>query len=121
MYTCKYICVIILIYLFDRLHLFKICLCCFLDIILYSNKLLTIARISSLNIIELFPACISCSINFYLLRNSSLFSDKNIVVTPKAKIAGDFNNFNIDLSLSLFRPLCLKLKLISLPNSQISF
>ena len=36
----------ILVYLFNRLHLSKICLCCFLDMHLYSNNLSTIATIS---------------------------------------------------------------------------
>ena len=40
------ICVIILLYFCIRLHLIKICLCCFLDIHLYSNNLSTIATIS---------------------------------------------------------------------------
>ena len=53
------ICVNILLYLFNRLHLNKICLCCFLDIHFYSNNLSTIATISSLIISELFPACFS--------------------------------------------------------------
>ena len=38
--------VIILFYLFNRLHLIKICLCCFLLIHLYCNNLSTIATIS---------------------------------------------------------------------------
>ena len=33
-------------YLSDRLHLIKICLCCFLDMHFYSNNLSTIATIS---------------------------------------------------------------------------
>ena len=40
-------------YLFNRLHLSKICLCSFLDIHLYSNNLSTIATISSLIISSL--------------------------------------------------------------------
>ena len=38
----------------NRLHLIKSCLCCFLDIHLYSNDLSTIATISSSIILELF-------------------------------------------------------------------
>ena len=57
-------------YLFNRLHLFKICLCCFLDMHLYSNNLSTIATISSLIKSELFPACFSCNNNFNLLQSS---------------------------------------------------
>ena len=40
----------------SRLHLIKICLCCFLDMHLYSNNLSIIAIISSLIISELLPA-----------------------------------------------------------------
>ena len=57
--------------IYIRLHLIKICLCCFLDMPLYSNNLSTIATISSLIKSELFPACFSCNINFNLLHSSS--------------------------------------------------
>ena len=46
-------------YFYNRLHLIKICSCCFLVIHLYSSDLSTIAKISLLIISELFPACIS--------------------------------------------------------------
>ena len=59
-------------YLCNRLHFIKNCLCCFLDIHLYSDSLSTIAIISSLIIIDLFPACFSCSNNFSLSHNSML-------------------------------------------------
>ena len=55
MYTYNYICVHI--FMCKRLPLRKICLCCFLDMHLYSNNLSTIALISSLIMSELFPAC----------------------------------------------------------------
>ena len=42
---------------YNRLHLIKICLCCFLEKHLYSNNLSTIATISSLIILELLHAC----------------------------------------------------------------
>ena len=41
---------------YNRLHLIKICLCCFLDVQLYSNNLSTIATISSSIKLELLPA-----------------------------------------------------------------
>ena len=66
-------------YLFIRLHLIKICLCCFLVIHLYSNNLSTITMISSLIISELFPAFFSCSKKFNLSQSSSGSEDKNIV------------------------------------------
>ena len=79
----------------SRLHLIKICLCCFLDIRLYSNNLSTIAFISSLIMLELFPACFSYNINFNLSQSSSGSKDKNIVfVIPEAETInhGDFGN-----------------------------
>ena len=67
---------------------------------------------------ELFLACFSCNINFDLLHNSSGSDDKIIIFgIPDAIIAGHLSNFIIDLSLSLFRPFCLILKIISFPNS----
>ena len=44
---------------YNRLHLIKICLCCFLDMHLYSNNLSIIATISSSIKVELLPACFS--------------------------------------------------------------
>ena len=79
----------------SRLHLIKICLCCFLDIHLYSNNLSTIAFISSLIMLELFPACFSCNNNFNLSQSSSRSNDKNIVfVLPEAETINpsDFSN-----------------------------
>ena len=106
----------------NRLHLIKICLCCFLDIHLYSNSLSTIAKISSLIMSELYPACFSCNNNFTLLHKSSKSDDRIIIFgTPDAIIAGDFNKFISDLSLSLFRPFCLILKFNSFANLKISF
>ena len=54
----------------NRLHLIKICLCCFLDIQIHSKILSTIATISSLIMSELFPACFSCGNNFNVLQSS---------------------------------------------------
>ena len=42
---------------YNRLHLSKICLCCFLGIHLNSNNLSTIATISSSIKLELLPPC----------------------------------------------------------------
>ena len=70
---------------YNRLHLIKICSCCFLDMHLYSNNLSTIATISSLIISELFPACFSCNKIFNLSHNSLASDDRNIVFeTPEA-------------------------------------
>ena len=81
---------------YNRLHLIKICLCCFLDMYLYSNNLSTIATISSLIISELLPACLSCNNYFNLLQSSSGSDDKIIVLeTPEAETInpGDLSNF----------------------------
>ena len=102
----------------NRLQLIKICLCCFLFMLLYFNDLSTIATISSLIKSELLPACFSCNNNFNLLHYSSGSEDKNIVFEiPEAMIAGDFNNLIIDLSRLLLFPFCLILKFISFANS----
>ena len=53
-----------------RLQIFKSCLCCFLDVPLYSNNLPTLAMISSSNILELLSACFSCS-SFFMSQISS--------------------------------------------------
>ena len=62
-----FICVIILTYSCNKLHLVKVCLCSFLDLHLCSNSLSTIATISSLIILEFFPPCLSYNNNFYLI------------------------------------------------------
>ena len=73
-----------------RLHVFKICFCCFLDIHLYSNNLSTIAMTSSLLMSEIFPAFFCCSNNVNLSFNSSGSVGKNIAFEiPEAMIAGD--------------------------------
>ena len=110
-----------LTYLCNRLHLIKRCLCCFLVIHLYSNNLSSLTTFSSLIMSEFLPSCFSCSNKFNLLHNSSELDGENIVEIPDAMKAGGFNNFIIDLSLSLFCPCCLILKFISFPNSCISF
>ena len=83
-------------YDYKRLHLSKICLCCFLDMHLYANNLSTIATISSLIISELFPAWFSCYNNFSLSHSSLGSDDKKIVFeTPEAETIepGDLSNF----------------------------
>ena len=90
---------------YKRLHLIEICLCCSLDIQLYSNNLSTIATISSSFKLELLPPCFSCNTNFNLSQ-SSLGSEDRIIVfeIPKAMIAGDSSIFLIELCLILGRP-----------------
>ena len=102
MYTYNYMCN------YKRLHLIKICLCCFLDIQLYSNNLSIIATISSLIISELLSACFSCNNNLSLSQ-SSLGSEDRIIVfeIPEAKIAGDSSFFIIEVCLILGRPVLL--------------
>ena len=78
----------------NRLHLIKVCLCCFLDKPLYSNNLSTIASCSSLIKSDLFPAYFSCSNNFNLLQTSPESNDRNVVFeNPEAMIAGYFSIF----------------------------
>ena len=110
----------------NREHLIKSCLCCFLDMHLYSNNLSAIIIISLLITSELFPACNSCINNFILSQSSFGSDDKNIVFekdffsrddeTPEAMIAGELSNLLIDLSLSIFRPFFLRSMLISSAN-----
>ena len=103
---------------YNRLHLIKVCLCCSLDIHLYSNNLSTIATISSSIKLELVPACFSCNNNLNLSQ-SSLGSENRIILLeiPEAMIASDFSNLVIDLSRSLLFPFRLILKLIHFANS----
>ena len=105
--TCYYFC--------NRLHLIKICLCCFLDMHLYSNNLSIIATISSLIMSELFPACFSSNNNFNLSHNSLASDDRNIVFeTPEAETIkpGELSNFisflsRVDLLPGAFRSKCI--------------
>ena len=64
----------------NRLHLIKICLCCFLGMHLYSNSLSTIATIYSLFKLDLFPASLSFGNNFNLSRSSLGSDGKKIVI-----------------------------------------
>ena len=88
---------------------------------LFSNKLSTIATISSLDKLEFFPACFPCKNKFNLFHNSSGFSDKNFIVTPEAIIAGDLSILISVLSLSLFRPLCLLINSFLLQTRKLIF
>ena len=94
----------ILTYLCIRLHLIKICFCCFLDKHLYSNDLTTIATISFLIKSDLFPACFSCSNNFNLSQSSSEVDHKRIVEKPEAMNAGNLNELIRVLSRVDFLP-----------------
>ena len=92
--------------IYNRLHLIKICLCCFLDMHLYSNNLSTIATISSLFISELLPACFSCNNNFNLSQSSLGSEDRFIVLDiPEAMSAGD-SKFFYTRSMSSTRSAC---------------
>ena len=112
---------------YNRLHLSKICLCCLLDMHLFSNNLSTlaiIATISSLIISELFPACFSCNNNFNLLHNSLGSVDKNIVFeTPEAETIkpGQLSSSIRVLSRVDFLPTRLSSKYVSFANSYINF
>ena len=89
MYTYIYKSIYMSNYFCSRLHLIKICLCCFLDIPLYSNNLSTIATVSSLIMSELFPACFPCNNNHNLSQSSSGSDDRIIVfLNPEAMIPG---------------------------------
>ena len=80
----------------NTLHVFKNCLCSFLDKHLSSNNLSTIATISSLIISEFFSACFSCNNNFNLIQNSSPLGNINTAFeTREAETnkPGDLSNF----------------------------
>ena len=105
-----------------RLHLIKICLCCFLDMHLYSNNLSIIATFFSLITLELFPACFSCTNNLKLSHSSLGLDDRSIVFeTREAMIAGELSNFIRALSQVDLLPTRLSSKCISLAKSYINF
>ena len=111
-------------YLCNRLHLIKLCLCCFLDMHLYSNNLSTIAKISSLIMSELFPACFSFIINFNRIQSSSGSDDKKIVFeTPEAETIkpGDLSKFITVRSRVDFIPTAFTSKFISFAKSYNNF
>ena len=63
---------------------------------LYSNNLSTIATNSSLYMLELFPACLSCNNKFNLLHNSSGSDYKNFIfetLEPETIKPGDLSIF----------------------------
>ena len=83
-------------HLSNKLHLVKICFCCFFDMHLYSYRLSSIAKLSFLIKLELLPACFCCSKNFNLSQSSSRSDGKKFVFEiPEAETikAGDLSNF----------------------------
>ena len=71
----------------NRLHLFKICFCCFVDMLLCSNSSSTIATFSALIRLELFPPCFSGSNNFYISQSLVGLDEKNFVFElPEAMV-----------------------------------
>ena len=81
--------------IYKNLKLFK---CSFVDVHLYSNSLSTIATISSKIMLELFPACHSCSKHFTLSRISLGVFGKKVVEIPETMLAGDLIKLLSDLS-----------------------
>ena len=82
------------VFVCKKLHLIKNCLCCFLDMPLYSNNLSTKATISSLIMLEFFPACFSCSINFNLSHSSLGPPGKKFCSNPRSHDSLWFNYNN---------------------------
>ena len=110
--------------IYNKLHLIKFCLCCFLDMHFYSNNLSTITTISSLFISELLPPCFSCNNNLSLLHSSSRSEDKNIVFeTPEAETIkpGDSSNFIRVLSRMDLLPKLLDENAFLLQNHTLIF
>ena len=103
--------------MFNRLHLIRSCLCCFLYINLFPNNLSAIATISSSIILEILPACFSCDNDFNLSHNSLGSDGKIIVEVPEAMIAGDLSNFISVRSLVFLLPGPLISRCISLAKS----
>ena len=83
-------------YCLANVSIFKIRECCFIVIHLYSNSLSVLATISLSIVLEIFPACFSCSFNSNISESSSGLEDKNLVdgETPEAEtfIAGHSSN-----------------------------
>ena len=79
------------------------------------------ATISSLIIMEVFPACSSYCNNFIESKSSLGFSGKNFVKIPEAMIAGDLGNFISDLSLALLLPKAVSSNYISFANLYVIF
>ena len=99
----------------NRLHLIKICLCCYLVLHLYSNNLSSITTISSLIISELIPAFFSCCNIFHLSQSSSELGGKTVVFeTPYVETnkPGDLGIFIRVLSRVGFLPTPLTSKYI---------
>ena len=93
---------------------------CFVGIHLYSKRLSTIAMISSLIVLELFPA--SSFSNSSSLSQSSLgFSGKDTVEIPEARIAGELSNLMRDIYLLLLSPEAFSSKNISFVKQMLFF
>ena len=89
---------------------------------LFSNNLSTRAMISTLIMLELFPAFISCSKFFILSQSSSGSDDKNIVFDIReATIAGDLSNFMRVRSRVDFLPRAFTSNYISFAKSYNNF
>ena len=116
-YNCEYICTS------NRLHLIEFCLCCFMDMQLYSNILSTMAAISLPIILEILPAFSSCSNTFHLSQSPSGLDGKTIVQIPGAEIVkpGYSSNFKSVLSRVDLLPLVFTSKFISFANSYNNF
>ena len=56
--------------------------------------------------LELTPACLSCSTNYNQPHSSLGFSGKSINEILEAMIAGDSSNLTTDSTLGRFRPFC---------------
>ena len=91
---------------------------------LNSNILSTIATISSVILLEFFPACFSSSNNFNLSQSSSGSDDKKIVFeTPEAETikTGDLSNFESVRSRADFLPVALRSNFISFAKAYVTF
>ena len=88
---------------------------------LYSIILSAVAKISSLILLQLFPACFSRNNNSILPQNSLGSYDKKNVDVPETMIAGDLSDFIGDLSRLLLRAFCLILKLFFFQTHKLVF
>ena len=89
--------------------------CCFIDMHVYPNNLSTMAKFSSLFIIELVPACFPCNNKFNLSRSSIGLENGKFVeasfgfdfLIEYALLAGEISKFTKLLSLVILLPECL--------------
>ena len=61
--------------------------------LLCSNNLSAIAKVSSLIMREFFPVCFCCNNNFVLSQSSKGSDEKNIVEIPETMKTGELSNF----------------------------